>query len=288
MIVHIPKGLCIFLLGYVLLFCSGHSHADDTDITPKTPAAVQKSFVSSVSKDPIAEAWQRLAYISENIYEWGGTASSETAECIAALEEIRMEGLRVAALVKKGEEFETFLDPCGEVACEIMTGLLDLGDPSALEYAIPHLIDSTFGGGSTYDDRLLKLGPVSVPHLIPYLDNEDSSRLWYVITLLGRIGERYREGLGGIVEYIILPKLKRLVAEADAGVLEGVNAVFKRNTERVIIRLEITDETKIPPDIAAFLKLPDDIDPDDIPTFSIQHSERVWYIYNRWLNWWET
>ncbi|MYB93188.1 hypothetical protein F4054_20525 [Candidatus Poribacteria bacterium] len=234
--------------------------------------------VTKGPENPVAAAWQRLTYISENIYEWGGEKSPETPELIEALEALRMEYLRVEAAQARNEAVEITFDPCGEDAAELMSGLSYLSDPSSAEYLVRHTCEGTFGRGIFMFDGVVDIGPPSVPHLIPYLDQEDWSR-YHAIELLGKISERYRDALGGIIEYIILPKLEAILAGA-----EGWTFYRKRELRTIINRLHITDATKVPPNIAELPKLPNDIDPDAIPGFSIAHSEGVWYIYNRPLS----
>ena len=143
--------------------------------------------------DPVAVAWARLEYISQNPQEWG-EFSPEAAELMAQLaptRHMRTEG--------DMEETIVLLDELGE-----------LQDPRSAEIFVNYLRESELWGRSM-EEALIAIGPSSVPLLIPLLDDKDRFlRRKRATKLLGIIGSEYQPELGGAVEYILLPKLEQM------------------------------------------------------------------------------
>ena len=142
--------------------------------------------------DPVAAAWARLEYISQNPQEWG-EFSPEAAELMAQL-------TPTWAMSTEGE---------GEEAIELLDQLTKFQDPRSPEIFVNYLLSGVSGKPMT--EALIAIGPPSVPLLIPLLDaNADLRGRLRAPRLLGIIGSEYRQELGGAVEYIILPKLEKL------------------------------------------------------------------------------
>ena len=142
--------------------------------------------------DPVAAAWARLEYISQNPQEWGDF-SPEAAELMAQL-------TPTWAMSTEGE---------GEEAIELLDQLTKFQDPRSPEIFVNYLLSGVSGKPMT--EALIAIGPPSVPLLIPLLDaNADLRGRLRAPRLLGIIGSEYRQELGGAVEYIILPKLEKL------------------------------------------------------------------------------
>ena len=162
------------------------------DLHEPEPAAEDEENLTEQPADPVAAAWARLEYISQNPREWG-EFSSEAAELMAQLTPtwtMRTEG--------KGEE-----------AIELLDQLTEFQDPRSAEIFVNYFRVGT--SGRPVEEALMAIGPPSVPPLIPCLDDGDGFLARLVAAeLLGVIGSEYREELGGAVEYIILPKLEKL------------------------------------------------------------------------------
>ena len=143
--------------------------------------------------DPVAAVWARLEYISQNPQQWG-ELSPEATELIAQLTPTR-----TISTEEEMEEVIVLLEKLGE-----------LQDPRSAEIFVNY-----FGGGlwgKPMKEALIAIGPPSVPLLIPLLeaDTRFLGRL-IAVKLLGIIGSEHHHELGSAVEYIILPKLKKLV-----------------------------------------------------------------------------
>lgn len=81
-------------------------------------------------------------------------------------------------------------------------------------------------GGNDPIDALVEMGPPAVPYLVPYmLDMELSPVLRSSpIEVLGRIAEKHRKDLGGIVDHIIIPRLEVILSEEEPDYHEGKEA----------------------------------------------------------------
>jgi hypothetical protein len=168
---------------------------------------------SGESADPVAAAWARLEYISQNPQEWG-EFSPEAAELMAQLtptwvfDEADGEGP-------------------AENAFKLLKKLVSFQDPRSAE-VIANYINEGFG---INNDAVVPIGPPLVPPLIPLLDANTSfeGRLKSV-KLLGLLGEKHRHELGGAVEHIILPRVEQM-ATADP------SPVVQRRAREAVARL---------------------------------------------------
>ena len=149
--------------------------------------------------DPVAKAWAKLDYIADNPFAWGGNADLRTAALVQQLMPPR-------SIVHHDDGYELSI-LLGELAA--------LRDPRSIETMLAYQCgdDITIGA---IDEALVVIGPPSVPYLIRYLD-EDHGDLSIMgvhtaAEVLGRIGAQHMAELDGIVAYIILPKLERLIA----------------------------------------------------------------------------
>ena len=182
------------------------THEDEPKVENTAPeGAVTTPDFSKVEPDddPVKAAYKRLEYIKNNPYAWGGVHSERATELIAIL-------------MPPPQEFD---HGEGEVLLDLMYELSWEGDPRAAEVLIANACDGYIG---TWSDELVEIGPPAVPYILPYLEREDtkgSDRIFIdsaVTDSLSRIGARYRDDLGGIVDHIIIPKLKEIAAdEAD-------------------------------------------------------------------------
>ena len=144
--------------------------------------------------DPVAAVWARLEYISQNPQQWG-ELSPEATELIAQLIPTR-----TISTEAEMEEVIGLLEKLGE-----------LQDPRSAEIFINYFLKSGLWG-KPMKEALIEIGPPSVPPLIPLLDARSASgKIDSCEILLGIIGSEHHHELGGAMEYIIFPKLKKLV-----------------------------------------------------------------------------
>ena len=177
---------------------------DDTPVEPKVKYTAPKGVVTKPNfpivdpkADPVKEAYKRLEYIKKNPYAWGGVHSERATELIAELLPAE-----VAANHNEGDEEDLLIDE-----------LCEQGDPRAAEALIALMCD---GGviGLSMIDALVEIGPPAVPYILPYV-RENFVMTAIAVDVLGRIGARYRDDLGGIVDHIIIPKLKVIADDED-------------------------------------------------------------------------
>ena len=163
--------------------------------------------------DPVAAAWARLEYISQNPQEWG-EFSPEAAELMAQLT----------------PTWDFDAEPgegLAENAFKLLKKLAAFQDPRSAE-VIANYINEGFGINNA---AVVPIGPPLVPPLIPLLDaNRRSTARMKSVKLLGILGETHRQELGGAVEYIILPKLEQM-ATADPSL------VVQRRAREAVARL---------------------------------------------------
>ena len=156
------------------------------------PAAEDEEDSTEQPADPVAVAWARLEYISQNPQEWG-ELSPQATELIAQL-------TPTWVMRSEGE---------GEKAIELLDQLTKLHDPRSAEIFVNYIRAGI--GGRPMEAALITIGPPSVLPLISLLaDNEGFLNRKRAAKLLGIIGSEYQQELGDVVEYIILPKLKEL------------------------------------------------------------------------------
>ena len=153
----------------------------------------ESSPASEELSDPVAAAWARLEYISQNPQQWG-ELSLEATELIAQLIPTR-----TISTEAEMEEVIGLLEKLGE-----------LQDPRSPEIFVNYFLE---GGlwGKPMKEALIAIGPPSVPLLIPLLDTDRFLGRLIAVKLLGIIGSEHHHELGSAVEYIILPKLEKLV-----------------------------------------------------------------------------
>ena len=157
-----------------------------------TPVKVQ--IPEGITDPDVLAAWERVEYIANNIWEWGGVPVAENEALIAELM----------------PPPDGFSGPDGhgdaEETIELL-GALDPNDPRAA----PVLVAYYCGGiirGIGPRDTLVYIGPPAVPLLLPHLFEGDSG----AVSALGRIAVKYRKEIPGIVDHIIIPKFEELVA----------------------------------------------------------------------------
>ena len=153
--------------------------------------------------DPVAAAWARLEYISQNPQEWG-EFSPEAAELMAQLTPTWMFD-------------EADGEGPAEDAFKLLKELISFQDPRSAE-VIANYINEGFG---LSNEDVVPIGLPLVPALIPLLDTNASfeGRLKSV-KILGILGDKHRHELGGAVEHIILPKLKALATSDPSSVVQ--------------------------------------------------------------------
>ncbi len=183
-------------------------HADEPEVKyTAPPGAVLEPVFPKIDpkEDPVKAAYKRLEYIKNNPYAWGGVHSERATELIVALLPVEL-----AADHDEGDEQDILIHE-----------LCQQGDPRAAEILIAFMCDGGTIGKVMYD-ALVEIGPPAVPYILPYLKREDTKGSdwlyidWVVFDSLTRIGARYRDDLGGIVDHIIIPKFKEIAADTDS------------------------------------------------------------------------
>lgn len=197
---------------------SGHWHGDEWHSQPhethQTPAvSTGQSYIPEgvattpnfppvdPNADPVEEAYKRLEYIKNNPYAWGGVHSDRATELIAELMPPQMSRDH-----DHGDEVHDYL-----------VELIATNDHRAGEVIIANICDGSVGG-NMLTDALVEVGPPAVPYILPYFEKgvaEGGRIRRAVFTSLGRISERYRGDLGGILEHIIIPKLEIIAADEN-------------------------------------------------------------------------
>ena len=176
-------------------------HHDPIETEPSreyNPSPIQ--IPEGITDPDVKAAWERLDYISKNIWEWGGQPSAEAMELVAQL----MPAPDGFSGPTGHSDAEETIDLLGELAWS--------GDPRAAEVVATYTCEGIIMGNGPID-ALVAMGPPSVPFLIPYLLDENTAALSHAVKPLGQIAEKYREDLGGIVEHIIIPKLEVIVTD---------------------------------------------------------------------------
>ena len=178
--------------------------------TPE-PTAADEEDLTGQPTDPVAAAWARLEYISQNLQEWGEFSPEATK---------LMEQLTPTWVMRSEGE--------GEEAIELLDQLTKLHDPRSAEIFVNYIRAGV--GGRPMDAALIRIGPPSVLPLISLLtDNEGFLNREKAAELLGIIGFEYQEELGDVVEYILLPKLKELAtSDPNLGVREVAGEAIAR------------------------------------------------------------
>ena len=176
--------------------------ADVTVSRDYTPVKVQ--IPEGITDPDVLAAWERVEYIANNIWEWGGVPSPETSALIAQLM----------------PPPDGFSGPTGHSDAEEtidMLGQLDRNDPRSAEVMAAYFCEGRVGGlGPIY--ALAEMGPPVVPYLLNYLfsNPEDEVLMMLIsnpISALGEIAVKHREDIPGIVDHIIIPKFEELVTD---------------------------------------------------------------------------
>ena len=197
---------------------AGHFHADgnllhaephETEAPVASPSVSDAVGVSetalvqipeSVTDAEVLAAWQRLDYIAKNPFEWGGRPSAHALELMDELTPMWVSE-----------------DPHDHGEELMMLDLLpEERDPRSAELLVTYLLDSGVSGRPV-KDALVAMGPAAVPALINRLNPGESREvaLAVIIRLLPSIVLQHREELGGIVDYILLPRLEAIAALED-------------------------------------------------------------------------
>ena len=181
-----------------------HPGPHETEAPMVSPPVSDTGAVSASSvkihdgiTDPdILEAWQRLDYIAKNPFQWGGRPSDRALELMDELTPMWV-----------------FDDPHdhGEELMMMLDMLAEERDPRSAALLLMYQLDSGVSGRPV-KDALVAMGPASVPALIARLNPEDAAEapLSTVIKLLPPIVEQHRSELGGIVDYILIPRLEAI------------------------------------------------------------------------------
>ena len=176
-----------------------------------TPTQIQ--IPNGITDTEVKKAWERLEYIANNIWEWGGVPSDRAVELIGILMP-PPDGFSGPTGHRDGEE-----------TMNLLIELALLGDPRAAEVFAKYMCDGIIGGRSI-KNMLVEIGVPAVPYLVPYM--LDETRMPALrsrpIAVLGRIAEEHRKDLGGIVEHIIIPRLEAILSEEEPDYFEGEDA----------------------------------------------------------------
>lgn len=208
---------------------SGHWHGDEWhadphethevpngDISQPIQTAASRNYTPAVVEIPegitdpeVIAAWQRVDYIANHIWEWGGVPNAETPELIAQLM----------------PPPDGFSGPTGHSDAEEtidLLGSLDPNDPRSIVVMATYLCEGRVGGRGPIN-ALVKMGVPAVPYLIPYmLDMEAMPALRrYPIEVLCQIAEKHRADLDGIVDHILIPRLEAILAQEKPDYDEG-------------------------------------------------------------------
>ncbi len=193
----------------------GHFHEDGTfhegehpepvevppsDVTVSrdyTPVKVQ--IPEGITDPDVLAAWERVEYIANNIWEWGGVPVAENEALIAQLM----------------PPPDGFSGPSGHSDLEEtinLLGSLDTNDPRSAEVMAAYYCGGRVGGREP--KRLLaEMGPPAVPYLLNYLFTTDGNA--EAVSALGRLAVKHRKEIPGIVDHIIIPKFEEFAAMED-------------------------------------------------------------------------
>ena len=211
---------------------TGHWHGDEWHADPHDPpevptdkipqpleTAASRAYTPAVVEIPegitepeVLAAWQRVDYIANNIWEWGGVANPETPALIAQL----MPAPGGLSGPTGHSDAEETID---------LLGSLDPNDPRTIEVMATYLCEGLVGGRGP-KIALVKMGVPAVPYLIPYmLDMERSPVLRSrALEVLCQIAERHRIDLVGIVDHILIPRLEAILSQEKPDYHEGKDA----------------------------------------------------------------
>ncbi len=182
-------------------------HADEPKVKYTAPpgAVLKPDFPPIDPKDdPVKAAYKRLEYIKNNPYAWGGVHSERATELIDLL-------------MTASGPIRVIDHEHGDQVIEQIEELCEQGDPRAAGVLIAHMCDGDTVG-RVMIDTLVEIGPPAVLYILPYLEKfvaQGGTTSIGMFDALGRIGIRYRDDLDGIVQHIIIPKLKVIDADED-------------------------------------------------------------------------
>ncbi len=163
----------------------------DTHSREYQPAPVQ--IPEGITDPEVLAAWERVDYIANNIWEFGGVPSPRAEELIAELYPPTLSD-----------------DSHGEGEMDMLSELAQYGDPRAA------VVFATYAGegivtGKGMNRALVEIGVPAVPYLIPYIEppyDFSVKEPMAAAYALGHIGVQHREELAGVIEHIIIPKLE--------------------------------------------------------------------------------
>ena len=195
---------------------TGHFHEDGTFHVGDHPDPIETEPPSrdynptriqipeGITDPEVQKAWERVDYIANNIWEWGGVPADRTVELVDQL----MPPPDGFSGSSGHSDLEDTINLLGELS--------SYQDPRAIEVLATYLCEGRVGGAEMID-ALVEMGPPSVPYLIPYMLDMDQnpSLRSHPINILGRIAEKHRDELGGIVDYIIIPRLEAILSEEE-------------------------------------------------------------------------
>ena len=200
----------------------GHWHGDEWHAEPHTVPAGATTTPDfppvDPNEDPVEAAYQRLEYIKNNPYAWGGVHSPRATQLIDEL-------LPASYPIDHND---------GDARQLLIDELCEQNDPRAAEALIAIMCDGGTKGRVMFD-TLEAIGPPAIPYILPYLLTEDTygPRRWIDVSLavfdpLTRIGVRYRDDLGGILDHIIIPKFQEIAADKNNERYNNASVVLAR------------------------------------------------------------
>ena len=179
-------------------------HHDPIETEPSqeyNPSPIQ--IPEDITDPDVKAAWQRLDYISKNIWEWGGQFSPRAMELIDQLMP------PPARFVGENAHSDA------EAIDKLISELTKFRDPRAAVVMVTYMCEGIMWG-TDMEDALVAIGPPSVPPLVSYLDVSSGAGIFAASRILSRIVEQYRSELDGAVEHIIIPRLEMIIADSDA------------------------------------------------------------------------
>ncbi len=158
----------------------------DTDIV-----LINKRSNNVVSSDNLSEAEKQLQHIRDRPEEWGN---------------ISQKASRLIEMLLPVPEFDN--EDHSENAILLLDELAELRDPRSAEVFVKYFLYSHWG--RKQEEALIDIGVPAIPHLVDYLNSNDSGREIVVSRLLGIITSQHKKELGDIVDEIIVPGLGRM------------------------------------------------------------------------------
>ena len=174
-----------------------HEGAHEAHQNPASPSPVQ--IPEGITDPDVLEAWQRLDYIAKNPFEWGGRPSARALELIDELTPMWV----IDDPHDHGEELMMTLDLLAEER-----------DPRSAELLLMYQLDSQVSG-RPIREALAAMGPASMPAVIARLNPEDTADVFLkpiIRDVVVPIVVQHRSELGGIVDYILIPRLEAIAA----------------------------------------------------------------------------